>query len=413
MDVMIPEMTLDEILILFVIIHIMAGVSQFVYYPVVKRYADSQIFPDKSYYVTIIVPTKSSTLTLADHFRSLCQQEYPNYEIIFVSENEDDPGALIAREVISEMNGNVQCRAKQIRYICAGPLEHTKMIAKSHNLIAAVEKADGEVLLFTDSDVHHPNQWIREMVNPLGENIRGKKVSASTAVFFIDPEGFLGIFSSLSSNAAAFMASFNQKSQDLPVYASGASMAVFREAFDDAGVIDEWKRSLNDDLVLASTLYEAGYRIFNVRRLPTRPTEKFDTLKGMNSKMVRWMLTVNHYMHPKFNRDLFFHGMRNIQFQVFVDIVLLILLFSYFGDLTYNGWVLASLLVVTYTYAVLSRIVIARIIQEKNVYPYIWLTPISQFFWGFYYIVAMIFLKRFTWGGREYVLNKRFGKLIR
>lgn len=410
---MLPDISLEEALIAFVVIHILLGISQFLYYPFVKRYIDNQRFPDKSYFVSVIVPVKDASPTLKENLRALCIQDYTNYEVIYASENEDDPGAEVARKLVRESNESGKGTAKQVRYACAGPLGSENTIAKSHNILKGIEMSGGEVLLFTDSDVPHPMNWIQEMVNPLGEVVRGKKISASTAVFFIDPEGFLGIFSSLSSNAAIFLASFTRKHQDLPVYASGASTAVFKDVFHKAGVADEWKRRLNDDLVLASTLIDNGYHIFNVRRLPTRPTERFDSLEGMNNKMVRWMLTVNHYAHPSSHGEIFVHGVRNLQFQVFFDIAIVLFFLGLFGVIEVEMGIVCGLLCVSYIYNVLSRFIIARIIDEKNIYPYLWLSPISQYFWGFYYVITALFFKKFTWGGRVYRFNKRFGKLVK
>ena len=427
--------TLEEGLLLLVIVQMIIGAMQFIRYPAIKRYAMGQTFPDKDHFVSVIVPVKGDTPTLKNHFRAVCSQAYPRYEVIFVSEREDDPGAIIAREVINEYHlsrritkqdekGRGEGRGawgddtygsfpESITYVCSGEMVGTGMIAKSHNLIKALETASGDVYLFTDSDVFHPHTWIREMVNPLGEIVRGRTISASTAVFFIDPEGFLGIFPSLSTNAAAFLVSFTRKSQDLPSYASGASMAVLSPVFRDAGIIEAWKCNLNDDLVLASTLIDKGYHIFNVRRLPTRPIEKFEDWKGMNNKMVRWMISVNHYTHPSFHREVLRYSVSNLQFQVLLNLVLVLLVLDQ-ADFVHPDWgFITLLLIATYGYNVLSRFIIARLIQEKNVYPYLWLSPVSQYFWGFYFMLSAFFIKRFVWGGRVYHLEKRFGRLNR
>jgi len=413
---MLSSLSLEEGLIVFIIIHILLGISQFIYYPAIQRYIDGQRFPDKSFFVSVIVPVRGETATLEKNFRSMCTQEYPHYEVIFVSEEPDDPGIKIAERLIQEYKKDSKAfgdltRPSKIRYVCSGLLESPYMIAKSHNMLKAIEIAEGEVYLFTDSDVFHPNNWIRELVNPLGEEVRGRRVSASTAVFFIDPEGFLGIFPSLSTNAAAYLSSFTRKYQDLPTYASGASMAVFSAAFHDAQVADAWRTSFNDDLVMGSTLVDHGYNIFNVRRLPTRPTEKFDSWEGMNRKMVRWMLTVNHYTHPKFHKEALTQGIFNLQFQILVNISIFMALLDAVSMISLDWSVVVWLLAVCYFYNVFTRLIIARIIHEKNVYPYLLISPISQYFWGLYFIVAMIFIKRFTWGGRVYTLSKRFGKL--
>ncbi len=437
---MLEPITFEEGILILVIVQLLIGISQFLYYPSIRRYVNKQIFPDKSYFVSVIVPVKGSTPTLTDNFRSLCTQEYPNYEVIFVSESEDDPGAAVAHKIIDEWrqsndvmkaggkggeavaasedpdgpSENKGCFSpSNVRYVCAGELTDLSMIAKSHNMIKALEIAEAEVYLFTDSDVFHPSHWIREMINPLGEEIRGKTISASTAVFFIDPEGFLGIFPSLSTNVAAFLSSFTRKYQDLPTYASGASMAVFSSVFYQSKIIDAWKKSLNDDLVLATTIVDAGFSIFNVRRLPTRPVEKFTTWKGMNNKMVRWMLTVNHYTHPSYHREAYSYGVINLQFQTLLNISLILSVLQLLGLADLDWSLIFRLLLITYGYNVATRFIIARIIKEKNVYPYLWLSPISQYFWGIYFVYLALFCRKFTWGGREYHLNKRFGKLIK
>jgi len=408
----------EVLLIIFVAVHILVGLAQFLYYPFVRRHIDSQKFPKKSYSVSVIVPVKGNTPTLKANLRSMCSQEYPDYEVIFVAENREDPGAVVARELEKEFVQDPEVldsgkRPCSIQFYSSGPLGSKDMIAKSHNLLKGVAEAKGEVLLFTDSDVHHPENWIRELIDPIGETVRGRKISASTAIFFIDPVGFLGIFPSLSTNAAAFLASFTRKHQDLPSYASGASMAVLSDVFHKAEVAEAWRRSYNDDLVLAWTLLDAGYHLFSVRRLPTRPTESFESWGGMHRKMVRWMLTVNHYSHPSFHHEVFSHGILNLQFLTLLNLSLLFLLLDTSGIATFPWSLILTLLGLTYLYNVATRIIIALIIRERNVFPYIWLSPISQYFWGSYLVFSLLFMKRFTWGGRTYILKKRYGRMIK
>ena len=68
---MFGALTPEEILYLFVAVYIAAGILQFLYYPAVKRYADQQVFPDKSYPVSIIVPVKGNSPTLKQNLRKL------------------------------------------------------------------------------------------------------------------------------------------------------------------------------------------------------------------------------------------------------------------------------------------------------------------------------------------------------
>lgn len=411
---MLDSVSIEEYLIGLIVFLTAIGILQILYYPFVKHHIEKQIFPNKSYSVSIIVPLKGTTPTLEGNFRSLIGQKYPNYEVIFVSEREDDPGVAVARGTINEFEtqGSGTLPSK-VSYVCAGELEDLRMIAKSHNLIQAIEHATGDVLLFTDSDVYHPENWVQEMVNPLGEHYRGRDIHATTAVFFIDPEGFLGIFPSLSTNAAAYLASYTRRYQDFPSYASGASMAVLTSIFHKAGIVDAWKQSLNDDLVLAGALVDKGYNLFSVRRLPTRPVESFDTWRNMNNKMVRWMLTVNHYSHPNNNRDALVNGLFNLQFQTMLNLSIIFMILQGMSILTIDWLVIGQLLGITYVYNIFSRFIIARRIQERNVYPYLWLAPISQYFWGWYLFSTTFFFDSFTWGGRIYHLEKRFGRLVR
>ena len=287
------------------------------------------------------------------------------------------------------------------------------MTAKSHNLISGVEHARGDILLFTDSDVHHPPDWIREMVNPIGSRYGGREIHATTAIFFLDPRGFLGNFASLSTNAATYLASFTRRGQDFPPYASGASMAVLTDVFHRAGVVDVWRTSLNDDLVLANTLVDRGYTIFSVRRLPTHPVERFDSWHGMNRKMIRWMLTLVHYSHPNNNRDAFMNALCNLQFQTMLAVVVVLGILDLLSVAEIHWTVPLLLLAVTYLFNVLSRSIIALRIGERNVYPYLWLSPVSQLFWGWYLIFVMFFVRSFSWGGRTYRVRKRWGRLVK
>lgn len=205
----------------------------------------------------ILVPCKGLDPEFEENLRPLFSQNYGEYEIIFITENEADP----AHEVIERM---IEQSSRPAWLLVAG--ESRSRGQKIHNLCAGIEMLNTidrrtEVLVFADADARPGRDWLAELVAPLGD----KRIGATTGFRWFVPSrpkngGWLtSLLPSLLLavwNAGA-LSLLGERSR----FAWGGSMAIRRENFDRLRVLRRWDGAISDDYMLTGAVHEAQQRI--------------------------------------------------------------------------------------------------------------------------------------------------------
>src|SRR4029079_11972098 len=112
-------------------------------------------------FVSVFAPCRGLEDGLEANLTVLFQQDYPAYEIIFVSDSADDPSLALIRKLIEdrEPGGGISTKI-----VVAGSA--TDSGQKVHNLRVAVLESDStsEVLVFVDTDAKPQATWLRSLV---------------------------------------------------------------------------------------------------------------------------------------------------------------------------------------------------------------------------------------------------------
>ena len=196
-------------------------------------------------FASVFVPCRGIDQGLRWNLTPLLRQHYPAYEIIFVSDREDDAGLETAREVAREFEGET---VAGVRFVVAGRATDTGQ--KVHNLRAAVAEADArsEVFVFVDTDARPRAAWLRSLVAPLGDELTG----ASTGYrWFLPARG--GLASQLRSVWNASIASA-LGADTRRNFCWGGSTAVRRVTFERLGMLERWRGTVSDDYALTRAL---------------------------------------------------------------------------------------------------------------------------------------------------------------
>lgn len=196
-------------------------------------------------FASVIAPCRGLDQGLGENLAALFRQDYPAYEIIFVTQGADDPALAVIEEVRRrhEASGRVASRV-----VLAG--EAGACGQKVHNLLAAVREAspESEVLVFVDSDARPRPGWLRSLVEPLG----GSGAGAATGYrWFIPVRG--GLSSHLRSVWNASIASALGERTDRN-FCWGGSTAITRKVFEKARVEDGWRGAVSDDFAITRAL---------------------------------------------------------------------------------------------------------------------------------------------------------------
>ncbi|HEV7859780.1 MAG TPA: glycosyltransferase [Pyrinomonadaceae bacterium] len=197
-------------------------------------------------FASVIAPCRGLDQGLKENIAALFRQDYPAYEIIFVTDSADDPSLAIIEETRQAMLdvGTTQ----RARVVIAG--QATESGQKVHNLLAAVRavRVSSEVLVFVDSDARPPGDWLRSLVAPLAD----KRIGAATGYrWFIPPRG--GLASHLRSVWNASIASALGPNVEKN-FCWGGSTAIRRETFARMDMMEKWRGTLSDDFALMRAL---------------------------------------------------------------------------------------------------------------------------------------------------------------
>jgi cellulose synthase/poly-beta-1,6-N-acetylglucosamine synthase-like glycosyltransferase len=197
---------------------------------------------------TVIAPCRGLDQGFKENIAALFHQDYPSFEIIFVTDSAEDPSLAPVEEVRRQFSGP-GFPPSSIRI--AGKAAESGQ--KVHNLINAVRAAspESEVFVFVDTDARPARDWLRSLVAPLGS----EEVCAATGYrWFVPVRGGLAsrLRSAWNASIASALGADREKN-----FCWGGSTAIRRETFEELGMIERWRGALSDDFAMTRALQSA------------------------------------------------------------------------------------------------------------------------------------------------------------
>jgi cellulose synthase/poly-beta-1,6-N-acetylglucosamine synthase-like glycosyltransferase len=194
--------------------------------------------------VVVFCPCRGVEPGFRENIRSILDQDYPHFRVVFIVDSLDDPAA----RVLSELSDRLATR------LVAG--EASNRGQKVHNLMHGVATAagDAEVFVFCDADARFPAQWIRRLLPPLER----EDVAVSTGYRWYAAEkgGLANLLRSAWNASVVTMLGKHGRN-----FAWGGSMAIRRDVFDKIGVLTAWEGAVSDDYAVTHAATRAGKRI--------------------------------------------------------------------------------------------------------------------------------------------------------
>jgi cellulose synthase/poly-beta-1,6-N-acetylglucosamine synthase-like glycosyltransferase len=204
--------------------------------------------PDFTPFASVIAPCRGLEDGLRDNLAALLKLNYPDYEIIFVTDRADDLSLGVIKEMLSSEGNSARLSA---RVVIAG--EAIDCGQKVHNLRMAVSEVDprSEVLVFVDSDARLQSGWLQSLVAPLVD----ERIGAATGYrWFIPVDG--GLASHLRSVWNASIASALDEREDKN-FCWGGSTAIRKSTFEKLQIRERWRGTVSDDFTMTRALQEA------------------------------------------------------------------------------------------------------------------------------------------------------------
>ncbi|MDQ3754492.1 MAG: glycosyltransferase, partial [Acidobacteriota bacterium] len=217
---------------------------------------------------------------LRENLSAIFGQNYPEFEIVFVTDQADDPALKIIEEV-SRVWEDAQQPAT--RAIVAGAAIESGQ--KVHNLIAAVRVTDpvSEVFVFVDTDARPRPDWLRSLVAPLAD----ESVGAATGYrWFVPVRGGLSSHLRAVWNASIASALGERRERN---FCWGGSTAIRRLTFEKLEMLERWRGTLSDDFALTNALQRANLPIHFVPQclIPSFEDCTFGELLNFTTRQVK------------------------------------------------------------------------------------------------------------------------------
>jgi ceramide glucosyltransferase len=243
--------------------------------------------------VTVLKPLCGAEPGLYENLRSFCQQEYPEFQIVFGVRDRDDPALAVVARLLAEF-------PSLPIDVVVDPRQHGSN-RKVSSLINMLGRARHDVLVMADSDAYVGPDYLTTVTTPLLD----RKVGLVTCIYHGEPTP--RIWSRLG---AMYVNEWYMPSVLLARlfghegYASGQTICVRRETLQGIGGLRAIADHLADDYQLGELVRGLGLRIV-LSPYVLRAEHHEPTLDLLLRHEVRWMRTLR-VLRPRSFRLIFF-----------------------------------------------------------------------------------------------------------
>jgi ceramide glucosyltransferase len=319
-----------------------------------------------------------------ENYSSFCRQNYPQYEILFAVNDQDDTAVPAIQRVAQEFPG------REIRLLIGA--ESLGANRKVNKLARMASEARHEFLVLTDGDVRVGPNFLRQVVAPFVSGHTG----AVTSFYAGIAQDNLGAQLEAIGAASDFFAGVLMADWMEGIhFALGASIATTKTWVSKIGGFAPFADMLADDYELGQRIAEAGGEVLLSREIvwTMYPAQ---TWRGFWQHQLRWARTVRLCRPLSYAGLIFTHG---LPWAVLAFVV------------APTRWLGAAYLT---AYLVL-RLVMAWMVgvwgvRDETVRRKPWLIPLRDAI-NFVVWLTSLFGDRIVWGGIEYKIDR--GRMTR
>jgi ceramide glucosyltransferase len=244
--------------------------------------------------VSILIPVCGIDAGAWENWVSFCQQNYPEYEVLFGVSDPEDPAIPVLEKLVATFAN----KAKLFTNLPPRGINH-----KDSNLSYLLEKVNSEIIIFADSDIRVIPDYIRIVTAPLAN----PKVGMVTCAFIGRNPQYLG----------AALASFGRCFDFIPSLliarildkglrcAVGTTIATRRSTLADYGGLH--LNRIGSDYNIGKRAALAGYRV----ELSPYVLESDTGKEGINDvfkRELRWARTIRFNRGPQYYTMIFCYG---------------------------------------------------------------------------------------------------------
>ncbi len=220
-----------------------------------------------------------------ENFASFCQQDYPEYEIVFCVDSPSDP----VMPVIEKLRLNFP--HQQLRVLFgSGRTATNDKVAK---LARLADEARYEHLVISDSDARVKPDYLRSLISPLSD----PSVGAVTCFYLSTGEKtFIDHLQSIGMVSDFYAGLLVAKQVDGVKFALGPSIATTRTHLGKFGGYSAIENKPADDLLVGRLIAETGHEV-RLLCYAIETVADYQSIRELLFKRLRWLVVMRN-MRP-------------------------------------------------------------------------------------------------------------------
>jgi ceramide glucosyltransferase len=243
--------------------------------------------------VSNLKPVRGLDPDAYENFASFCQQDYPEYEVIFCLGDADDPALPVIEQVKKDFP-----QTKIRVFFGSGRVAVNDKVAK---LVRMSNEAAYEHLVISDSDVRVRPDYLRQVIAPMAD----LTIGAVTCLYVsLGDTSFIEDLQTVGMISDFYAGLMVARQLDGVKFALGPTIATTRTRLAAFGGYEAIENRPGDDLLVGRLIAEQGYRI----ELPSYVVETvsdYQSMQDLLQKRMRWLVVMRH-MRPAGHFGLLF-----------------------------------------------------------------------------------------------------------
>ncbi len=244
--------------------------------------------------VSILVPVCGLDEGAWENWSAFCQQNYPDYEVLFGVMDVQDPAIPLLKQLVETFANQAQ--------LFVG-LEPRGINHKDSNLSYLLEASQHEIIIFADSDIRVNPDYIRTVTAPLADPEVGL---VSCAFVGYDPQSLGAAIASFGRCVDFIPSALLARVIDAGFrFAVGATMATRKSTLANFGGLN--LNRIGSDYNLGKRAAMAGYRVEFSRYVLESDTGR-ESIGEVFRRELRWARTIRYNRGSQYYTMAFCYG---------------------------------------------------------------------------------------------------------
>jgi len=296
--------------------------------------------------ISLLIPICGLDANAWENWTAFCQQDYPEYEVLFGVKDQNDPAIPVLQQIIEQFPQ----RAHLFTNLAPCGINH-----KDSNLTYLLEVSKHDLLVFADSDIQVNSSYLEVVTQPL----RSHTAEVVTCAYLERrPVSFGAALAALGRCCDFIPSLFLARALDGKVqFAIGKTIALHRQTLAAIGGLPT--NRIGSDYYLGHTAAKAGFKVV-LSPLVLNLKSGAVRLKSVLLRELRWSRTI------RFNRGAQYYTMVFCYGLVYLPLLV---------SLTQGAAWTITLAGVTITIRFLQALIAIHYTRSPHLYRWLWVLP--------------------------------------